>query len=152
MEKKKDNIKTNMQPTIIKGNSYIDARGSLKYNNDFNASQVKRIYSIENANIQLKRGWQGHKIEQRWFSAFSGKFEILVIKIDNWDKPDLNSKPFVFELSSDTLDFLHIPSSYVTCIQAKEENSKLLIMADYILGEVDDECKFLLEQFKCTKN
>jgi dTDP-4-dehydrorhamnose 3,5-epimerase-like enzyme len=152
MDKKKYNIKTDMQPSLIKGNSHIDARGSLKYNNEFNASQVKRIYSIENANIQLKRGWQGHKIEQRWFSAISGKFEILVIKIDNWDNPDINSKPSVFELSSETLDFLHIPSSYVTCIQAIEENSKLLIMADYVLGEVDDECRFLPEQFKCTIN
>ena len=139
-----------MRPTLIKGNSHKDARGCLKYNNDLNASQVKRIYSIENANTVLKRGWQGHEVEQRWFSAISGKFEILVIKIVDWDNPDLNSKPFVFELSSETLDFLHIPSSYVTCIQAKEENSKLLIMADYVLGEVDDEHRFLLEQFECT--
>jgi hypothetical protein len=141
-----------MQPRIIKGNCHIDTRGKLKYNNDFNALQIKRIYCIENADIILKRGWQGHKIEQRWFSTVSGKFEVSVIKIDNWDNPDANSKPLIFELSSETLDFLHIPSGYVTCIQAKEENSKLLVMADYVLGEVDDEYRFSLEQFQSTKN
>lgn len=141
-----------MQPRLLKGNCHIDTRGSLKYNNDFNASEVKRIYCIENTDLEFKRGWQGHKIEQRWFSVVSGKFEINVIKIDNWENPDVNSNPFIFELSSDTLDFLHIPSGYVTCIQAKEENSKLVVMADYVLREVDDEYRFSLEKFECTKN
>ncbi len=139
-----------MEPKIIKGKKHQDLRGVLKYNNDFNAAQIKRIYCIENVTTQFKRGWQGHKIEQRWFNAIFGKFKILIIKIDDWDNPNFNSKPIVFELSSDTLDFLHIPSGYITCIQAREENSKLLVMSDYILGEVDDDYKFLLEQFECT--
>ncbi|AIG30077.1 sugar epimerase [Flavobacterium psychrophilum] len=136
-----------MNPRIIKGNCHTDTRGKLKYNNDFDASQIKRIYCLENANVQLKRGWQGHKIEQRWFSAVSGEFEIKVAKINDWDTLDLNHNPSIFQLSSDTLDYLHIPPGYVTCIQAKDENAILLVMANYFLGEVNDEYRFSLDEF-----
>ena len=141
-----------MLPSIINGNNHQDARGSLKYNNNFNLSSIKRMYVIENANIQLKRGWQGHKIEQRWFTSISGRFEIKVIKVDNWENPCENLEPESFELNSKNLDVLHIPKGYITCIQAQDENSKLLIMSDYILGDINDEYKFTLEHFDCSKN
>jgi hypothetical protein len=141
-----------MIPKLISGNCHEDQRGSLKYNNHFDASEVKRIYLIENANVQLKRGWQGHKIEQRWFSAMSGKFNIQLIQVNDWENPDAKLEPFVFELLSEELHFLHIPSGYISCIQAQSEDAKLLVMADYHLGEINDDYRFSLEQFECTKN
>jgi dTDP-4-dehydrorhamnose 3,5-epimerase-like enzyme len=141
-----------MKPTLIQGNCHQDERGSLKYNNDFNALEIKRIYTIENANIQFKRGWQGHKVEQRWFSAVSGKFTIQLIQVDDWERPDSKLEPFVFKLSSETLDILHVPAGYISCIQSESENAKLLVMADFSLGEIKDEYKYALEQFECTKN
>lgn len=139
-----------MKPRLIKGSCFSDVRGNLKYNNDFNASNIKRMYIIENESIQLKRGWQGHKIEQRWFSVVSGNFEILLIKKENWNNS--NIKPERVALSSETLDILHIPAGYLTCIQAKEENAKLLVMSNYLLGAIDDEYKFALDDFECTKD
>ena len=56
-----------MVPKLIKGNRHEDARGTLIYNNDFEASAIKRIYVIENQNTDFIRAWQGHKIEQRWY-------------------------------------------------------------------------------------
>jgi len=140
-----------MLPKVINGNQHTDARGILKYNNDFDASEIKRVYCIENKDTQFKRGWQGHRIEQRWFSAVSGAFEIQLIKIDDWENPSPMLKPNVFKLSCDTMDVLHVPSGYVSCIQAVEEHSKLLVMADYSLGEIKDEFRYPLEQFSCTK-
>jgi WxcM-like, C-terminal len=140
-----------MNPKLIKGNHHQDARGSLKYNNDFNVAAVKRLYVIENANVGFKRGWQGHQIEQRWFSAVAGKFIIQMIKVDDWKNPNPSTQPLVFELSSDTLDVLHVPAGYISCIEALDEFAKLLVMADYSLGEIEDEYRFDLEQFECTK-
>ena len=74
-----------MIPKIIRGNSHQDQRGIITYNNDFNASSVKRIYTIENHSTDFIRGWQGHKREQRWFGCMKGAFEISVIKIDDFD-------------------------------------------------------------------
>ncbi len=141
-----------MEPNLILGNCHQDQRGILKYNNQFDASKVKRMYLIQNATREFNRGWQGHKIEQRWFSAMTGKFTIQLIKVDDWKNPDEKLKPFVFELSSEELHFLHIPSGYISCIQAQSEHAKLLVMADYHLGEINDDYRFSLEQFECTRN
>lgn len=140
-----------MQPKLIKGNSHSDNRGTLKFNNKFNANSVKRIYSIENETTNFKRGWQGHKIESRWFTATQGKFEIGVILINNWENPNFESKPIYFELNDLSFDVLYIPPGYVTCIQAIEENSKLIVMSDYLLGEIKDEFRFTLDTFRITK-
>lgn len=135
-------------PKIIKGNCYIDNRGILYYNNDFDASEVKRIYFIENTAIAFKRGWQGHKIEQRWFSAVQGSFKISVIAIDNWDAPSNNLVNEDFVLHALQMDVLHVPKGNVTCIQALEDNSRLMALSDYRIGEVNDEYRFDTNYFK----
>jgi dTDP-4-dehydrorhamnose 3,5-epimerase-like enzyme len=129
-------------PRVIDGGAHEDHRGTLHYNNEFVASDVKRIYTITNKDLDFIRAWQGHKIERRWFSAIGGSFKIKLIRIDNWESPSRNLPQLQFSLSSESLDVLLIPSGYVTSIQASEENSKLLLMADYMYGEVKDEYRF----------
>ena len=136
-----------MIPKIITGNSHTDTRGTLCYNNDFDASAIKRIYVIEN-NGDFIRAWQGHKIEQRWFSAINGSFKIGLIKIDNWENPAKNLKKLFYIINSDTLEVLHVPKGYVSSIQAMEVGSKLLVMADYLLGEINDEYRYDANYFK----
>ena len=131
-----------MIPKIISGSSHTDARGTLCYNNDFDASAIKRIYVIENINTDFIRAWQGHQIEQRWFSAIKGSFKIELIAIDDWDRPDKKSERFEFVLNSKKLDVLHIPAGYVSSIQSLVEGSKLLVMADYLLGALEDEYRY----------
>lgn len=138
----------NMQPKIIKGNHHTDDRGTLTFNNDFNALGIKRIYSIENKSVDFVRAWQGHQIEQRWFSAIAGSFRIKLIEIDQWENPSKNLPVLEFILSSDNLDILHIPGGFATSIQALEEKSKLLLFADYQLGEIQDEFRFPNDYFK----
>ncbi len=137
-----------MKPNIIEGNCYIDQRGKLFYNNDFDTSSIKRIYMIENINVDFIRAWQGHKIEQRWFSVLQGSFEIQLIAIDDWEKPTINLQRHKFILNTDKLSVLHIPRGYVSSIQALKEASKLLVMADYLLVEIDDEFRYSFDYFK----
>jgi dTDP-4-dehydrorhamnose 3,5-epimerase-like enzyme len=137
-----------MKPEIIVGDRYADVRGTLFYNNGFNATQVKRIYFIENSHTDFIRGWQGHQIEQRWFSAVKGAFRIQLIAIDNWDTPSKNLERFTFIINSEKLNVLHVPSGYVSSIQSLEEGAKLLVMADYLLGEIKDEYRFDIDYFK----
>ena len=134
-------------PKIIKGNSFTDQRGILNYNNLFNASAVKRIYIIENSSTKIFRGWQGHKIEQRWFCAVQGSFRIKLIEIDDWNSPSKSLAYKEIKLEAKKLDVLHIPQGYVTCIQSIENNSKLLVMADYSIDEIEDEYRYDLNYF-----
>ena len=79
----------NMLPHIIFGGNHTDHRGELKFNNSFNMTQVKRFYSISLNKNQIRR-WQGHIIEERWFTAISGRFNIQLISVDNWIKQSIN--------------------------------------------------------------
>ena len=135
-------------PTIIKGNSHTDDRGTILFNNDFKATEVKRIYFIENKDTEFVRAWQGHKIEQRWFSAVQGSFEIKLIEVDDWESPSKNSLVHSFVLNANQLDILHVPLGYISSIQALEHSSKLLVMADYLIGEVKDEYRYEADYFK----
>lgn len=138
----------NEVPYIIQGGKHVDQRGQLKYNNDFDLSDVKRIYITENWNMETIRGWQGHRIERRWFTAVDGSFKIDLIKVDNWKRPSKNSKIYSFNLQSDALDVLCVPKGYISKIQSLEEDSKLLVMADYLIGEIEDDYRFTLNYFE----
>ncbi len=136
-----------MTPILISGGNHKDERGILNFNNDFDMSLVKRMYLIENVDTLFKRRWQGHKIEQRWFSAVVGKFKIDLIKIDDWENPSKKLEKITFEISSKNADVLHIPVGYVSSIQAIIKSSKLLVMADYKLGAVSDDYKYSTDYF-----
>jgi dTDP-4-dehydrorhamnose 3,5-epimerase-like enzyme len=136
-----------MIPSVIKGNCHSDARGTLFYNNDFDASVIKRIYLIENESVDFIRAWQGHKIEQRWFSVMKGSFRIQLIAIDYWGSPSKEMERFTFIVNAEKLDVLHVPSGYVSSIQSLEQGSKLLVLSDYLLGEVKDEYRFDVDYF-----
>lgn len=132
---------------LFKGKSHKDERGIITYNNDFDASQIKRIYTVENHSTDFIRGWQGHKIEQRWFACMKGSFEISVIVVDDFINPSKAARVQKYSLQDDVLTYLYIPSGCITAIQAKEEHSKLLVLADHNLGEINDEYRYGLEYF-----
>lgn len=131
----------------ITGSRHQDERGIITYNNDFDASQIKRIYTIENHSTDFIRGWQGHKIEQRWFACMKGVFEISVIFVDDFENPSRDLTIRKYLLTDDVLTYLHIPSGCITAIQAKADGSKLLVLADYGLGEINDEYRYSLDYF-----
>lgn len=137
-----------MKPAIIKGNRYKDDRGILKFNNDFDATEVKRVYTLQNVDSDFIRSWQGHQIEQRWFSSVLGSFKIKIIEPDNWRNPSKNLPVVEFILTAKNLDILHVPAGYITSIQAMEENAILLVFADYKLDENNDEYRFPSDYFK----
>ncbi|WP_294307032.1 WxcM-like domain-containing protein [uncultured Chryseobacterium sp.] len=133
---------------LLQGKTHQDDRGVITFNNEFDASEIKRIYTIENHSTDFIRGWQGHKIEQRWFASMKGSFEISVIEVDDFTNPskDLISQKYL--LTDEVLTYLHIPAGCITAIQSKSFDSKLLVLADYRLGEIADEYRFDLNYFK----
>ena len=137
-----------MIPKIINGSSNSDLRGVLSYNNDFDATAIKRLYFIENIDTDFIRAWQGHKVEQRWFSVVKGRFQIKLIKIDNWEIPSKYLEIVSFVINDDNFDLLYIPQGYVTSIQSLVYGSKLLVMSDYLIGEINDEYRFNEDYFK----
>lgn len=126
----------------LTGDSFVDDRGCLSFNNDLDLSEVKRLYVIENKNTEILRAWQGHKIEKRWFIAIQGAFKVRLVKIDCFQNPsdDLVTESFV--LNSKSMDCLIVEAGFASSIQAIESNSKLLVFSNYKLGEINDDYKF----------
>lgn len=132
----------------IIGNSHSDHRGAVFFNNQIDITKAKRIYIITNATTSIERGWQAHKIESRWFLALSGSFEIKLVKIDDFINPsdDLTSMKYI--LDATTFDCLFVEPGYATSIKALEESSKLLVLSDFTLNEVDDKYAYNSKKWK----
>ncbi|MGJ1436898.1 WxcM-like domain-containing protein [Sphingobacterium siyangense] len=133
----------------IQGGIASDERGDIRFINDFDMSLVKRFYIIRNRDIDLIRGWRGHRSEQRWFYALSGSFRVDVVKIDDWESPDRELFVFKIELDSSEMKVLNLPAGYGTAIRALEPNSELLVFADHpISNAVFDDYVWPVDYFK----
>ena len=72
-----------MEPVLIQGGSHTDARGMLRFCNDFDMSMVRRFYTIANSSNQPVRGWIGHRKETKWFFPLKGVTTIEVELMDD---------------------------------------------------------------------
>lgn len=117
----------------IQGGISLDGRGQIRYVNEFDMSLVKRFYIIKNSDTELIRGWRGHRIERRWFYVLSGSFELNLVKIDDWDEPSVNLPIEKIKLTSDDLQIVYLPMGHASAFRALEENSELLVFADFSL-------------------
>jgi dTDP-4-dehydrorhamnose 3,5-epimerase len=134
-------------PFIIQGNKHTDAKGDIGFVNEFDMKEVRRFYRIRNSDSQLKRGWRGHKIEQRWLSVLSGAFNVQVIKIDSWENPAKRLQSQSYHLINDN-SVLHVPKGYATCIEALEPNSEMILFADSLIEDAKkDDYLFPVDYF-----
>jgi dTDP-4-dehydrorhamnose 3,5-epimerase-like enzyme len=138
----------NNTPKLYTGEQFTDYRGTLTFSNDLDIGEVKRIYFIENETTEVIRAWQGHKIENRWFTVVEGAFLIKLIKIDNWSKPSKKLFQESYHLKGSNFECLFVPKGYATSIQALEGNSKIMVMANFLFGETKDEFRYDQEYFK----
>ncbi len=125
---------------LIKGNRFIDDRGIIRFNNKFDMTAIKRMYLIEPTS-HLIRAWQGHQIENKWFSVVSGRFEVQVVRLT-----DLTVKES-FILSEDQDGIIKIEAGFYNGFKALEPKSKLMVYSDKSLNEsLNDDYRLSLEQ------
>lgn len=136
----------------IQGGVAKDQRGQIRFVNDFDMSLVKRFYIIKNADVDLIRGWRAHRIEQRWFYVLSGSFSVDIVQIDNWDIASKDLEVHKVEIKADDQKILHLTPGYATAFQALEENSELLVFADYGIDHATkDDYTYPLDYFENKK-
>jgi dTDP-4-dehydrorhamnose 3,5-epimerase-like enzyme len=136
-------LKMQNNSIIIEGGFFEDQRGRIDFVNNFDASEIKRMYFTKNKEVNIFRGWQGHKIESRWFFCVAGKFEVKILKIDNWENPSKSLIPQTFILNEFKPQVLYVPKGYLNGFSSLEENSRLMVLSNYKLGEnPDDDIRF----------
>ena len=124
-----------MQPEIIKGGKFSDARGTLQFVNDFEFEGVKRFYQVIHPDTSIVRAWQGHKVEHKWFFVGKGSFVIAWVKIDNWDNPSASLTAQRTILSASEPTILSLPKGYANGIKAIEPGSILSIFSNLTVDE-----------------
>ena len=107
-----------MKPELIVGGTHADARGTLRFCNDFDMSEVKRFYTISNSKEQPKRGWILHKRETKWFFPLKGKTIVRVRPMEGDECSNVQNVPpslklwrtsRMFELREDEPKVLKVP-------------------------------------------
>ncbi len=128
---------------LIQGAQHLDERGTLSFFNYFDMAPVKRLYVIEHPDTIIVRAWQAHKMEQKWFYVVEGSFKIVVLKLDNWEKPSKNLPVQEFILDSGMNRILHIPGGYANGFKALEAHSKLIVFSDFSIEDAGkDDFRF----------
>lgn len=127
------------QPTIIKGGTYSDLRGSMRFVNDFRFEDVKRFYFIKHPDTSVVRAWQGHQFEKKYFYPISGSFVLAWVKIDDFNNPSNDLIPEYHILSAVNSEIISVPKGYANGIKALEPNSELMILSDMNLEESTNE-------------
>ena len=128
---------------LIKGNNFRDERGGLNFFNEFDMSEINRMYEISPNDTDTIRGWQGHKAEKKWFYCNSGSFIVNLIEVDDFDSPseELIAKRYVLDVNEPAI--LEISGGYATGFKAQTANSKLVVFSDFTLdASKEDDFRF----------
>ena len=127
------------QPTLIKGGTFTDPRGILRFVNDFQFCDVKRFYFIKHPDTSVIRAWQGHQFEKKYFYPITGSFVVAWVKIDDFEIPSMDLKPEYHVLNSANSEIVSVPKGYANGLKALEPNSEILIFSDMALEESVNE-------------
>ena len=131
------------KPEIIEGGLHADERGSVAFVNGFDLKQIRRFYTISHPDTSVVRAWQGHKEEAKWFFCSKGVFNILLVKIDDWDNPSGDLNVMTFQLSENKPRVLAVPPGYANGFKAIEADSTLLVFSDKDLeSSINDDFRF----------
>ena len=126
-----------MESALILGGSHTDARGKLRFCNDFDMSAVKRFYTIANSAEQLVRGWIGHRRETKWFFPLRGVTTIEVEPMDLAAKDAEVAKSSVV-LAAEKPSVLKVEPGNWFCVK-QDGNAEVMVFSDCKVGEFEND-------------
>ena len=112
---------------LIKGGLAVDDRGSVKFVNDFDFTNINRFYQVENHRRGYIRAWHGHEREGKYIWVCAGSALVGATPIKS--KPgDLASVTKV-TLSAQTPSVYWIPAGYYNGFMNLVENTILIFFS-----------------------
>lgn len=118
---------------VITGGSHADARGGLRFCNDFDMAPVRRFYTIANSAAQPKRGWIGHRRETKWFFPLCGETRIAVRSMD---EADGSVETFLLDARAPAV--LCVPPGNWFCIE-QHGGAEVQVFSDCRVGAFADD-------------
>lgn len=117
-----------MNINVLNGGISVDDRGSVRFVNDFNFSNVKRFYQVENHRQGYIRAWHGHKNEGKYVYVPNGTALIGVVNMETEE-----IKKFI--LSDKQPKILFIPPNHYNGFKNLEENTSIIFFSTSTLEE-----------------
>lgn len=131
------------KPTVIEAGLAIDDRGSLTFANDFNFSDVKRFYMVENVSTDVIRAWHGHQREGKYVLVVKGSAIVAAVRMDDIISPSKDNEVNRYVFSEKKPQILFIPPGYANGFKALEPNTKVIFFSTSTLKESkDDDYRF----------
>jgi dTDP-4-dehydrorhamnose 3,5-epimerase-like enzyme len=128
---------------LIRGGIAVDDRGRLSFVNDFDLSQGRRFYIVENFAVGTVRAWHAHRHERKWVMAVAGAALACCVKIDDWESPSADAEVDRFVLSADQPAVLEIPGGYANGAMSLVSGTKLMYVSDATLeASLEDDIRF----------
>ena len=116
---------------------HADARGNLRFCNDFDMSEVKRFYTISNSKAEPKRGWIGHKRETKWFFPLKGTTVIRIRPMEDDECSNVQNVR-MFELREDEPKVLKVPGGNWFLIE-QDGNAEVQVFSNCKVGEFPND-------------
>lgn len=118
---------------LIKGGLSVDDRGKVTFVNDFDFSDVKRFYVVENHSRGFLRAWHGHEREGKYVFVVSGAAIVAYVPIrGEWE---LNR----VVLSADNPQILFIPPGNYNGFKTLTDDAKIIFYSTATLEESRDD-------------
>jgi len=134
-----------METKIINGGLSVDDRGSVTFINDFNFSDVKRFYVVENHRSGFIRAWHGHEKEGKYVFVVKGTALIGAV--------DMNSEsPKKYILSDRSPKILYIPPGHANGFKTLEEDTRIIFYSTSTLQDsLGDDIRFPFDRWDIWK-
>lgn len=111
----------------VEGKTAMDNRGKVTFVNDFDMTDVKRFYVVENWG-GIVRAWHGHKKEAKYVYVASGSAKILLMDMDTGEVQERY-------LSADQPKVLYVPPGQYNGSQSLENGTKIFYFSTSTLDE-----------------
>ena len=130
-----------METKIINGGLSVDDRGSVTFINDFNFSDVKRFYVVENHRSGFIRAWHGHEKEGKYVFVVKGTALIGAV--------DMRSdSPNKYILSDRSPKILYIPPGCANGFKTLEEDTRIIFYSTSTLQDsLGDDIRFPFDKW-----
>jgi dTDP-4-dehydrorhamnose 3,5-epimerase-like enzyme len=130
-------------PRLISGGVSVDDRGRVSFANEFDLSQCRRFYCVENFASGTVRAWHAHRRERKWVLAATGAALACCVAIDDWESPSKQAEVHRFVLDAGQPSVLEIPPGYANGAMSLIAGTRLLYFSDSTLEEsLDDDVRY----------
>lgn len=142
-----------MKTKLIEGGISTDDRGSVRFVNDFDFTDVKRFYQVENHRTGFIRAWHGHIKEAKYVYVPRGSALVGAVHLNFFRTIEIDGigtapgsryvEPDYVVLSANNPKIWYIPAGYANGFKTLEPNTIVQFFSTSTLEEaLEDDIRY----------